>query len=59
MERNATNVMEYIHTLYLEAKCLLPLAKAVPLHMESNGLERHHTRNKIPHVWQLGHILIH
>lgn len=37
------------HThLQVEAECSLPLAKTVPLYMESNGLERHHTTNKIP-----------
>lgn len=47
MKRNATRAMECIHTLHIEAK-------AVPLHMESHGLERHHTKNKVPAVQQLG-----
>lgn len=37
----------HTHTLYIEAK-------AVPLHMESHGLERHRTKNKVPAVQQLG-----
>lgn len=40
-----------IHThLQVEAECSLPLAKTVPLYMESNGLERQHTTNKIPNM---------
>lgn len=37
----------HTHTLYIEAK-------AVPLHTESHGLERHRTKNKVPAVQQLG-----
>lgn len=47
MERNATKAMECIHTLHIEAK-------AVPLHTGSHGLERHHTKNKVHAVQDLG-----
>lgn len=39
--------MECIHTVHIEAK-------AVPLHMELHGLKRHHTKNEVPAVQQLG-----